>query len=433
MTRSVGSKGVHHIRKGLDVRLAGAPRQRIGDEPPVARVAILADDYPGLRPSFAVDVGSRVARGALLFEDRATPGVRFTSPADGTVVAIHRGARRAFRSIVVELSAAERSGRGTTVSLAHYSARRPDQLSEPEIRDLLIESGLWTALRTRPFNAVANPATRPDALFATATDTAPLAAEPSVVIEARADDFRSGLSALAKLARGPAFLCVAETNEVDGAETTGFAVERFGGPHPAGTAGAHIHRLFPVDGDRQVWTIGYQDVIAIGALLRTGSIDSRRVVALSGPAIETPRLVRTQLGASMPDLLRGQTTSDGCFAVSGSVLDGRAADQDETAFLGRYHNQVCALEADDSPPTRGGPILALGRFERVFPFDLLPTFLLRALAAGDIDSAQALGCLELVEEDLALCSYVCPAGNDYGTMLRAMLDRIRAEREEGEP
>ncbi len=431
MSRSVGSKGVHLFSKGLDIRLAGAPRQQIEDGPPVARVAILGDDYPGLRPSFAVDVGSRVARGALLFEDRATPGVRFTSPADGTVAAIHRGRRRAFRSIVVELSAAERSGRGATVSLAGYSARRLDQLSEQQICDLLLESGLWTALRTRPFNTVANPATRPDALFVTATDTAPLAANPSVVIQARADDFRSGLSALAKLPRGPAFLCVGETDDVEGAEQTGFAVERFGGPHPAGTAGAHIHRLFPFDDERQVWTIGYQEVIAVGALFRSGSIDSRRVVALSGPMVETPRLVRTQLGASIPDLLRGQTTSDECFVVSGSVLDGRAADPRETAFLGRYHNQVCALQAAD-PSTRGGPILALGRFERIFPFDLLPTFLLRALAAGDIETAQELGCLELVEEDLALCSYVCPAGNDYGTMLRSMLDRIRVERGEGE-
>jgi Na+-transporting NADH:ubiquinone oxidoreductase subunit A len=231
------------------------------------------------------------------------------------------------------------------------------------------------------------------------------------------------------LSDGPTFLCTSPDDDLGIDVDPAISVAQFAGPHPAGTVGLHVHRLFPAGRGRTVWTIGYQDVIALGELLATGVLPVERVVAIGGSAVREPRLVRTRMGASIGEMLAGQLGSQDAFVVSGSVLDGRACGDPGGDFLGRYHRQVCALA--EAPPIanaeRPGPILPLGIFERVFPFELLPTFLLRSLAARDVELAEELGCLELVEEDLALCSYVCPAGNDYGSMLRSMLDRIQRE------
>lgn len=420
---------LHRIKKGLAVHLAGAPQQVIGEVAPPSRVGVIAADYPGLRAKLAVGEGDVVERGQLLFEDRANPGVRYTAPGAGRIEAIHRGARRVFRAVVIELTAGERSGRPQARSFESFRHKRPADLDASELRDLMVESGLWTALRTRPFNSVPSPAMRAAALFVTATDSAPLAPDPSVVIRDRAEAFRIGLGSLPRLSAGPTFLCTSADDDLGVEVDPAVSVERFSGPHPAGTAGLHVHRLFPADRGRTVWTIGYQDVIALGELLTTGVLPVERVVALGGSAVREPRLVRTRLGASIDEMLEDQIDSRGAFVVSGSVLDGRACGAPVGGFLGRYHHQVCALA--ELPPTANagppGPILPLGIFERVFPFDLLPTFLLRALASRDVELAEELGCLELVEEDLALCSYVCPAGNDYGSMLRSVLDRIQDE------
>jgi Na+-transporting NADH:ubiquinone oxidoreductase subunit A len=421
--------GLHRIKKGLAVRLAGTPQQVIGEVAPPARVGLVAADYPGLRARLAVGEGDFVKRGQLLFEDRSTPGVRYTAPGAGRIEAICRGARRALRAVVVERSPAERSGRGEALAFESFRKKLPADLDASELCDLMVESGLWTAFRMRPFNSVPSPMTRPRALFVTATDSAPLAPEPSVVIRDRAEAFRVGLAALPRLSDGPTFLCTPAEVDLDIEVDAAISIERFGGPHPSGTAGLHVHRLFPAGRGRTVWTIGYQDVIALGELLASGLLPVERVVALGGSALREPRLVRTRLGASIGEILSDQLDSRDAFVVAGSVLDGRACGDPAGDFLGRYHHQVSALaEAPrNASAERPGPILPLGIFESVFPFDLLPTFLLRALAARDLELAEELGCLELVEEDLALCSYVCPAGNDYGSMLRSVLDRIHGE------
>ncbi len=395
----------------------------------VIQVALVSDDYPGLEAKLAVAEGEGVARGQLLFEDRSTPGVRYTAPAAGRVVAIHRGDRRVLRSVVIELSPGERSGRPETARLSSYRGCRPADLAAEEVRALLLESGLWTALRTRPFNRVPAPGSVPRAVFVNGMDTEPLAPDPVALIRADADDFRSGLSLLGRLSAGPTYLCLAAEAELGFEVDPGVTVERFSGPHPAGTTGLHVHRLFPVGRERSVWTVGYQDVIAAGALARSGVLPVERTIALAGPAIREPRLLRARLGASVSELVGGELDRDDALTISGSALSGRSAVDPEVAFLGRYHRQISALPKQ--PALRslhsGGPILPIGRYERVFPFDILSSFLLRALAGGDLESAEELGCLELAEEDLALCSYVCPARNDYSTMLRRVLDRIHAE------
>jgi Na+-transporting NADH:ubiquinone oxidoreductase subunit A len=451
---------MHSFRKGLDLPLAGPPAQRVESSVAVRRVALLGADDPGLRPALAVQPGDRVRRGQLLYSDRKHPGVRYTAPAAGTVQAVHRGAQRAFVSVVIEVADDD----GPQAQVAFDSLPRPGQppADGAGVRALLLESGLWTTLRTRPYSRVPAADAEPQAIFVTAIDTHPHAPDPQVVLAGREADFAAGMTALERLAPGPVFLCRAAGSAIAPGPGSRAEVHEFSGPHPAGTPGLHIHHLHPVDAGRSVWHIGYQDVAAIGHLLVTGRLDVERVVALAGPAVSRPRLLRTRLGAALQELTRGEVAEGELRVLSGSVLDGRAATGEEAAYLGRYHRQVSVLHEGHrrelfgwitpqkdkfslwgvvlgrfvargglplTTSTNGGAraMVPIGGYERVMPLDLMPTFLLRALVIGDVPRALALGCLELDEEDLALCTFVCPGKTEYGPLLRKVLDEIEKE------
>jgi Na+-transporting NADH:ubiquinone oxidoreductase subunit A len=451
---------VHRMRKGLDLPLAGAPVQTIDAAPPPARVALLGADYPGLKPTMLVQPGDRVRIGTPLFEDKRTSGVRHVSPAAGTVAAIHRGEMRAFQSIVIDVDAAE--GPDTQVQFASFTGDVP--ATADAVRALLVESGLWTALRTRPFSKVPSVTSVPHAIFVTATDTRPHAPSVDVVLAGRMEEFHAGVRALAGLCPGTTYVCRAASSAVTAPAAERILVEEFAGPHPAGTPGLHIHVLDPVRLGKTVWHVGYQDVAAIGRLVTTGRLDVGRVVALAGPGVARPRLLRTQLGAALDALTNDELLAGEQRIVSGSVLDGRAASGDVLGYLGRYHVQVSALpEGHRREPlgwiapqpdkfslwgvvlghwakrrglpltttTNGSPraMVPIGAYERVMPFDLMPTFLLRALITGNTEWAEEMGCVELDEEDLALCTFVCPGKVEYGPLLRTMLTRI--EHDEG--
>jgi len=450
-----GRSGMTVVRssKGLDLPLAGAPQGVVEPARAVSTVALLGPDYPGLKPAIKVEVGDRVALGQTLIEDKQHPGVRYTAPASGTVTAINRGERRALVSIVIAVDDSVEPQRLESFRGAGM------RLDADAVRALLLESGLWTALRSRPFSRIALPTAQPAALFVTATDTRPHAVPPAAVIAARADDFRIGLEALAKLVPR-VFVCVAEGQRVTA--PSGVEIVEFSGPHPSGNAGWHVHQLMPVGMHRSVWTIGYQDVIAVGRLLGAGQLDVERVISLGGPGARRPRLLRTRIGASLDELLESELLPGAQRIISGSVLDGRARTSPADAFLGRHHLQVAVLpEAGDremfgyimpgsekfsvtgtvlgafrkahrfafSTSTNGSPraMVPIGSYERVMPFDMLPTFLLRALIIRDDQRAAELGALELDEDDVALCTYVCPGKTEYGPLLRAALDRIEKE------
>ena len=451
---------VHAITRGLDIPLAGAPVQRIEAAPAATRVALVASDYVGVKPTLRVQTGDHVLRGTVLFEDKRTPGVAFTAPVAGTVAAVHRGERRALRSIVIDVDPGD--GPERQVAFASYAAGPASLLTADALRALLVESGMWTAFRTRPFSKVPAPDTTPRAIFVTAMDTHPHAPEVGVVLAQRGDDFAAGLAAIAKLCPGRTYLCRTAGSAIAMRAPAGVAVEEFAGPHPAGVPGTHIHLVDPVDHRRIAWHIGYQDVAAIGRLVATGRLDVERVVALAGPGVARPRLLRTRLGASTDDIVRGELAPGEQRIISGSVLDGRIATGEVDGWLGRYHQQISVLpegrerelfgwiapSADKfslwgvvlghwrkggtlplSTTTNGSPraMVPIGGYERVLPLDLPATFLLRALITGDIEQAEALGVLELDEEDLALCTFVCPGKYDYGPLLRAMLERIEKE------
>jgi Na+-transporting NADH:ubiquinone oxidoreductase subunit A len=416
---------------------------------------VVGHDYHGMKPTMEVREGDTVQKGQVLFSDKKTPGVHYTAPASGTISAINRGAKRVLQSVVIEVSDAP------GIDFGAVTADQARAMGRQEVVDKLVASGLWTALRTRPFSKVPAIDAEPVALFVTAMDTQPLAADPAIAIAEQAEAFALGVDVLAKLTSGKTYVCAAAGANIPAATAANAELATFSGPHPAGLVGTHIHFLTGASAARQVWHIGYQDVIAVGRLLLDGQLYSERVVALSGPAASNPRLVRTLLGADLTALCAGEQSAEEARLVSGSVLGGRSV-SGATSYLGRYHNQVTLIaEGRDrtfmgwlSPGAKrhsnmgiyitsffGTKPLAMttntngseramvpvGSYERIMPLDILPTQLLRSLLVGDTETAQQLGCLELDEEDLALCTYVCPGKYEYGPVLRDNLTRIEQE------
>jgi Na+-transporting NADH:ubiquinone oxidoreductase subunit A len=453
---------LHRVSKGLQLAIQGEPEQRYDGRAASSRVALVAADYVGLRPTMLVEEGDQVRRGQPLFEDKKLPGVRYPAPGAGRVAAINRGARRAFESLVITLSEAEQAGRGEQIDLASFTGRAPAALDREAVHGLLLESGLWTALRARPYSRVADPRVVPHSVFVTAIDTDPLAPDVEAIMRGREADFAAGLAVLARLTDGPVFVCTSDRFSQALPAIDRLRHERFAGPHPAGTVGYHIHTLDPAGRTRTVWHIGYPDVIDVGHLFRTGEIAVDRVLAIAGPAVVKPRLVRTRIGASTDELVGGELVPGDVRVISGSVLSGRRATGPTTGFVGRYHRQVSALVEGRTREFLGwaGPgfrkysaipvfasrlrprqrfafttavhgspraIVPIGLYERVMPFDLQPTFLLKSLLTHDIERAEQLGCLELDEEDLALCTFVCPGKNEYGPYLRDALTTIEKE------
>lgn len=460
----------HKIKKGLTLPITGKPHlpeagEAVSSGPTIHKVAVIAADFVGMKPRMLVQEGDAVKRGTPLFEDRKRPGVLHTAPGAGTVVGVNRGAKRALLSVVIELNEREQSGTVSDddfESFDAYTGAPAADLSRDQARDLLVQSGLWTALRARPFSRVPPLDGTPASIFVTAIDTHPLAADVDVAMGGDQAAFEAGLTVLTKLTDGPVHLCRAPGSQVSAGMVDGVHLQEFDGPHPAGLPGTHIHMVDPVHREKFVWYINYADVQMIGRLATTGQLHPERVVSLAGPMVEHPRLVKTRLGASTADLTAGQLFDRDCRLVSGSIFGGRTASGDVTGFLGRYALQLSVLEEDRkreflgwltpgenafsifpiyvaklfaghkfgfTTNTNGShrAMVPIGMYEDVMPLDIIPTFLLRSLAAKDLEKIEQLGALELDEEDLALCTMVCPGKNDWGAILRDNLDTIERE------
>jgi len=449
------------LKRGLDIRIAGQPKQELGEGNVITRVAVVGRDYVGLKPSMLVAEGDRVVLGQPLFTDRSNEGLRFVAPGTGRICEINRGERRILQSVVVELDDPGEDADAETFSI--YDETRIGQLSGQAVREQLVASGMWVALRTRPFSRVPQVDSSPEAIFVSVLDTNPLAPDPAMIIGRRAEEFKAGLQVLSRLTSGTVHVGKAPGLTLPLPEVDRLEVSEFSGPHPAGLVGTHIHFLHPVDAEHVVWTIGYQDLIAFGYLFLTGRIMTERVISLAGPVVNNPRLLMARWGAHTADLVRDEIPPKQRVRVlAGSVLSGRRA-ADWSAYLGRRHNQVTVLAEPEQreflgwlrpgwnkfsawpiylsslfgrhrayplTTTLNGSERAMvptGQYERVMPQDYLPTQLLRALLVKDTVRAQQLGCLELHEEDLALCSFVCPSKYDYGPVLRANLNLIEKE------
>ena len=447
---------MYRIRKGLDLPIEGSPSSELDETKSVGEVAILGSDYVNMRPTMLVKIGDQVKIGQPIFECKRQLGVIYTAPAAGEIISLNRGQRRVFQSIAIRPDDREEQ-----IEFTHYQSTSPENANETNVRNLLLESGLWSSFRTRPYSKNPSSDEKPNSIFVNSMDTNPLALDPMVVISQYAGDFANGLQVISKLTDGTTFVCHQEGKKLP-AVSGNIQLNSFSGPHPSGNAGTHIHFLDPVSANKTVWTINYQDVIAIGKLFTTGRLWVERIISVAGPQIKSPRLIKTRLGASINDLVSGELLNeDNVRVISGSVLSGFEA-KGPFAYLGRYHNQISALEEGHrreflgwagaggnkfsikpsfvsslSPSkkfsfttsTEGSfrAMIPTGNYEKVMPLDILPTQLLRALVTKQTDLAQQLGCLELEEEDLALCTFVDHGKVDYGPILRENLTQIDEE------
>lgn len=442
------------LTKGLDIPISGQPKQELVSPTQVNRVALLGDDYVGMKPTMEVAEGDHVKTGQVVFRDKKNEGVLFTSPATGTITSINRGAKRKFESLVITCE-------DDDFCSFLNPGENPSSFSPDAIRKTLVESGLWTSFRTRPYGKIPTVTTSPSSLFITAMDTRPLAADPASVLRENAEDFGLGITVLELFADFPIYLCTADSASLAPISPQKATIVEFSGPHPAGLPSTHIHYVDPADENTIVWHIDYQDVIGIGTLFRTGRLPTYKIISIAGPAVRKPALMKVRYGSDIFQLCRDLLLSSPNRILSGSVLDGRQV-KDFHHFLGRYHNQISALHEQSGRglfswaypgierhsvknifisalnrtrkfPMRtalwGGDraIYPIDSYDRVMPLDIVPLALLKSLSVGDTERSKDLGALELIEEDVALLSYVCPGKNDFGPILREVLTEIELE------
>ena len=431
------------ISKGLDLPISGTPDPVISDTPKVTTVSLLGNDFTGMKPTMLVKSGDIVKRGTKIFEDKKNPGVFFTSPAGGIVKEISRGDRRKFLSIDIEI------------------ADNEDHVvfdTNENIRNLLINSGLWNAFRSRPFNRTPSIDSSPNAIFINACDTNPLAVDPYFIINEDLDYFNRGLKALYENFSCPIHCCY-QNADFD-LSVEGINYHQFSGPHPSGLTSTHINKIYPVNLKRIAWTIGYQDVISIGYLLEHNFLRTHKLIALAGPSVFNPSLIKARISGNIDELTAGKLET-GSRVISGSVLYGHAS-EGVMNYLGFYDSLISAIpdQANDiflnwlmpgsklhsklnvfissflkpsnfifNTSVNGGDraIVPVGSYDEVLPMDILVPQLLKALVVGDREQAVDLGMLELAPEDLAVCSYICPSKYDYCSILANNLNELYLE------
>ena len=444
---------IFNLKKGLNIPVLGIPEQIIQGEKKPKSVAVLGPDYIGLKPKMLVSVGDKVKRGSPLFCHKDYPEISYVSPCKGKVKVINRGDKRVLLSVVIDVESI--SDKGINITKTHSNEKSQEQF----VKKCLFDSGLWTSFLTRPYSKVPSSDSLPSSIFITAMDTEPLCPDAELIINHDLKAFNEGVKKISLLTKGKVFICTKNNSQL---KFNDFDTYEFAGPHPAGLAGTHMHFLDAPSAIKTVWSIGYQDVIAIGKLFLTGFIDVSRIVSIAGPHALKPRLVKTVLGASLDDILDGEyNQAEGCRVISGSILSGFHA-TNELAYLGKYSRQITIIKEDlekhffgwiKPQPNKfsvmpvllsafgffklfnltsnlnGGrrAMVPTGVFETLMPQDFLPTQMLRALLVMDTDVAQSLGALELDEEDLALCTFACPAKYEYGSALRDSLQKIEKE------
>ena len=442
-----------YLKRGLDLPISGEPIQVIQENILPKSVALLGTDYHSLKPRMLVSIGDKVKRGTPLFIHKDNPEAKFVSPCTGVVKEINRGEKRKLLSVVVEIDDIHDKG------LNFIGKNKKTDRSLNFVKKILLESGLWTSFLTRPFSKVPYSNTNPSSIFVNAMDTEPLSPDPEIIINEDIKAFNEGVKIISKLSNGKIFICTKLNSSVNAND---FETFEFDGPHPAGLPGTHMHFLDPPSSEKTVWSINYQDVIGIGKLFLTGYIDNKKIISIGGPLSKKPRLISTITGASLDDILRGEIIDEyQCRVISGSILSGFKA-MNELSYLGKYSRQITLIKEDKDKHLFGWitpqpkkyavmPVLlsALGLtksfaltsnlnggrramvptgvFESLMPQDFLPTQILRSLLVMDTDVAQTLGALELDEEDLALCTFACPAKYEYGIALRDNLEKIEKE------
>jgi len=448
MSRSI------RLKKGFDIRLDGIAQKRLAGTVSPVMFGVKPIDFPGLIPKLEVKPGVEVLAGTPLFHDKLRPEIKFTSPVSGKIVSVERGDRRKMLEVVIE-----RDGTGSV----DFGKADTENISAGQIKGHLLESGLWPAIRQRPYHVVANPDDQPKSIFISCFDTAPLAPDYNFILEnTSVSSFRTGISALSKLTRGKINLVLkgngADNNIFDGID--GVEKSFFSGPHPAGNVGVHIHHLDPVNKGEVVWYINFQDVISIGRLFEEGIYRPEKIFAVTGSEVINPQYYSIMSGGAVTQIISGNVKAGGLRYISGNVLTG--TNIGNQGFLGFYDSQITVIPEGNyheffgwaAPglnkysfsrtflssliPKRsykldtnfhGGEraFVVTGQYEKVVPMDIFPMQLLKAIIAQDIDMMENLGIYEVAEEDFALCEFICPSKIEIQSVLRNGLDLMRKE------
>lgn len=441
------------LKRGLDIRLKGGAEAVLGSVSQIRTVALKPTDFPGLTPKLKVKADMQVKAGDALFFDKYHPEILFSSPVSGTVKAINRGERRKILEIVVESD-------GKMESLA-FTKADPSVLSREQVKTHLLQSGLWPFLKQRPYGILAKPADVPKHIFISSFDSAPLAPDYSFILKGQEKMLQSGINALAKLTDGKVFLGLREGDAGFFGQLKNVETNIFSGPHPAGVVGIQIHQVSPINKGELVWTINLLDVLFIGRLFETGKIDMRKIVALTGSEVNTPKYYPSIVGACLENVLVNNTKKEVKERIiSGNVLTGTKVEQDD--FLGFFDHQLTVIPEGDQyefmgwadpgfnkftaskaffsklfqkksytldANLHGGEraFVLSGQYEKYLPMDILPVYLLKAILANDIDKMEELGIYEIVEEDLALCEYACTSKIKVQDIVRQGLDLMMKE------
>ncbi len=434
------------LRKGLNIKLAGKAEKILLPEVPMARYGVRFADFPGLVARLEVQEGDRVMAGSVLFHDKSFPEIKYVSPVSGVVREVIRGEKRVLTEVVIDQDGTDK---------IDFGAADPLSLSREEVKEKLLESGLWPVLRQRPYHIVARPSETPRDVFISAFDSAPLAPDLDFVMTNTHGGFlQAGINALTRLTDGKVHISqeaegtrVAEMKNLQNVE-----FHRFSGPHPAGNVGVQIHHIAPVSKGEVVWTVDLQDVVAIGRLFSTGFHDREKIIALAGPAAQHRKYYRIRPGASVSGILKGNLGEGNLRIISGNVLTGKKISPEGS--FGFYDNMVTVIPEGDyheffgwaTPglkkfsywrtfvskllPAReymmdtnmhGGhrAFVVTGHYENVLPMDIYPVHLLKAILAGDVELMENLGIYEVAEEDFALCEYIDPSKTEIQEIIRS--------------
>lgn len=439
------------LKKGLDIRLQGKAETVFAQVALPELYAIKPTDFKGLVPKMVAKVGDKVQAGSVLFFDKQHPEVKFVSPVGGELVAVNRGDRRVILEVVVKAD--------NSVAPIDFGKSELSKMSRQQVVDKLLESGAWTYFKQRPYNVVANPAAEPKAIFVSTFDSAPLAPDYDYIITQNEDAFQAGLDVLSKIA--PVY--VGTHNKGCSKAFSGAKCEKvtaFDGPHPAGCVGVQINHTSPINAGEKVFTIQPQEVVAIGKLFTTGIHDFSRIVVMTGSEMKKRAYVRTILGAQLTTMVSGNLEDGNVRLISGNVLTGTQVKAD--GFLGFYDSQITAIPEGDEYEFMGWAAPGFNKFslsrtffswiarnkeyrlnanthgelrafvvsnemEKVFPMNIYPEHLIKAIMAEDIDKMEQLGIYEVVEEDMALCEFVCTSKIAIQKTLRNGLNLMMKE------
>lgn len=446
---------VIRLRKGLDIKLKGAAPLECVELKPATSYALVPDDFTGIIPKVVVSAGQEVKAGEALFVNKKHPEMKFVSPVAGTVTAVNRGARRKVMSVTVAPN-----GKNDAVD---FGVKSVHTLSAEQVKATMLESGTFAFVRQRPYDIVANPDNAPKAIFVSAFDSAPLAPDFEFVLKGHEADFQAGLSALSKFA--PTFLGISN-KQTSKALTAANNVQTtiFKGPHPAGNVGVQINHVKPVNKGEVVWTVAAQDVIVIGSVFNKGKADFSRTIALAGTQLERPTYVKVALGAQIANILGNNDKIDRHNRIiNGNVLTGTPVKKN--GWLSAFANMITVIpEGDDvnevlgwiaprfnhfsvsrtfmsfltpgrkydiDARIKGGErhMIASGEYDKVFPMDIYPEYLIKAIITGDVDKMEAMGIYEVAPEDFALCEFVDSSKLELQRIVREGLDKLRAEME----